>query len=133
MALCKAVVLLRLFLLETSLLLLGDLAKRVKLLQLQGRLQTVRRLPKPGTTVNQVVFAGRTRLRGIYIVNAGAAGDLDFKNGSSNGSTVMKLMTTGTAATADYPDIPDEGVLCSDGAYVNFTTTDVTAFTVFFN
>ncbi len=86
-----------------------------------------------GTTVNQTVFAGRTRLRGIYIVNAGAAGDLDFKNGSSNGDTVMKLMTTGTAATADYPDIPDEGVLCADGAYVNFTTTDVTAFTVFFN
>ena len=86
-----------------------------------------------GTTVNQTVFAGRARLRGIYIVNAGAAGDLDFKNGSSNGSTVMKLMTTGTAATADYPDIPDEGVLCADGAYVNFTTTDVTAFTVFFN
>ena len=43
----------------------------------------------------------------------------------------MKLMTTGTAATADYPDIPDEGVLCSDGAYVNFTTTDVTAFKIF--
>ena len=42
-------------------------------------------------------------------------------------------MTTGTAATADYPDIPDEGVLCADGAYVNFTTTDVTAFTVFYN
>ena len=43
------------------------------------------------------------------------------------------IPTTGTAATADYPDIPDEGVLCADGAYVNFTTTDVTAFTVFFN
>jgi hypothetical protein len=86
-----------------------------------------------GTTVNQVVFAGRTRLRGIYFVNSAAAGVLDFKNGASNGTTVMQLMTSGTASTADYPDIPDEGVLCSDGAYVNFTTTDVTAFTVFYN
>jgi len=86
-----------------------------------------------GTTVNQVVFAGRTRLRGIYFVNSAAAGVLDFKNGASNGTTVMQIMTSGTASTADYPDIPDEGVLCSDGAYVNFTTTDVTAFTVFYN
>jgi hypothetical protein len=86
-----------------------------------------------GTTVNQVVFAGRTRLRGIYFVNSAAAGVLDFKNESSNGTTVMQIMTSGTASTADYPDIPDEGVLCSDGAYVNFTTTDVTAFTVFYN
>ena len=86
-----------------------------------------------GTTVNQVVFAGRTRLRGIYFVNSAAGGVLDFKNESSNGTTVMQIMTSGTASTADYPDIPDEGVLCSDGAYVNFTTTDVTAFTVFYN
>ena len=86
-----------------------------------------------GTTVNQVVFAGRTRLRGIYFVNSAAAGVLDFKNGSSSGTSVIKFMTSGTASTADYPDIPDEGVLCSDGAYVNFTTTDVTAFTVFYN
>ena len=69
------------------------------------------------------------------IVNsAGAAGVLDFKNGSSSGSFCYKVYDFWEQlTTADYPDIPDEGVLCADGAYVNFTTTDVTAFTVFFN
>ena len=45
----------------------------------------------------------------------------------------MKLQTTGTAATADYPDVPDDGVLCTDGAFVNCLAASFTALTVFYN
>jgi hypothetical protein len=85
-----------------------------------------------GTTVSATIFAGRTRIRGVYFVNSNNAGTLDFVNGN-NGSTVMKLLTTGTQNTSDYPDIPDEGLLCKDGAFVNFLAADVAALTVFFN
>ena len=45
----------------------------------------------------------------------------------------MTLQTTGTQNTSDYPDIPDGGLLCPDGAFVNFAAADVFAVTVFFN
>ena len=85
-----------------------------------------------GTTVSETIFAGRARIRGIYFVNSNNSGKLDFVNGN-NGNAVMTLLTTGTQNTADYPDVPDEGLLCKDGAFVNFLASDVTAITVFFN
>ena len=87
-----------------------------------------------GTTVIATVFAGRTRVRGIYFVNGGTAGTLDFQNGGTGSSpSLMKFATSGGANTADYPDIPDEGILASDGAYLVYTTTSSTGITVFFN
>ena len=85
-----------------------------------------------GTTVSETIFAGRTRIRGIYFVNTNSSGPLAFHNGN-NGNNVMTLQTTGTQNTSDYPDIPDEGLLCPDGAFVNFAAADVFAVTVFFN
>ena len=85
-----------------------------------------------GTTVSETIFAGRARIRGIYFVNTNSAGPLAFKNGN-NGDIVMSLQTAGTQNTADYPDIPDEGILCSNGVFVNFLAADVAAFTVFYN
>ena len=85
-----------------------------------------------GTTVSETIFAGRTRMRGIYFVNTNSSGPLAFHNGN-NGNNVMTLQTTGTQNTSDYPDIPDEGLWCPDGAFVNFAAADVFAVTVFFN
>lgn len=87
-----------------------------------------------GTTVLATIFAGRTRLRGIYFVNTGTAGILDFQNGNSGFSpSLLEFMTSGGTTSADYPDIPDEGVLFSDGAYLVYSTTISTGITVFFN
>ncbi len=85
-----------------------------------------------GNSISSTIFAGRARIRGIYFVNSTNAGVLNFVNGN-NGPIVMKILTTGTEKTADYPDIPDEGLLCTTGAYVNFAVADVTAITVFYN
>ena len=57
-----------------------------------------------GATVSATIFAGRARIRGIYFVNSNNAGPLTFVDGN-NGATVMKLLTTGTQNTSDYPDI----------------------------
>ena len=85
-----------------------------------------------GTTISETIFAGRARIRGVYFVNSGNSGPLAFVNGN-NGDAVLTLQTSGTAASSDYPDIPDEGLLCSDGVFVNFLVADVAAFTVFYN
>ena len=85
-----------------------------------------------GTTVASTIFAGRARLRGIYFVNSASSGLLSFTDGN-NGTTVLQLLTTGTASSADYPDIPDEGLLCVEGAFVHYIAADVTAVTVFYN
>ena len=85
-----------------------------------------------GTSLSATIFAGRARIRGIYFVNSTTAGTLNFVDGN-NGPSVMKIQTTGTEKTSDYPDIPDEGLVCATGAYVNFTATHVTALTVFYN
>ena len=85
-----------------------------------------------GTTISETIFAGRARIRGVYFVNSGNSGPLAFVNGN-NGDAVLTLQTSGTAASSDYPDIPDEGLLCSDGVFVNFLAADVAAFTVFYN
>lgn len=87
-----------------------------------------------GATVIAPVFAGRTRIRGIYFVNTGTAGILNFTNGvTGNGASILKFITSGGATSADYPDIPDEGLLFKDGAYLVYPTTATTGVTVFFN
>jgi len=85
-----------------------------------------------GTTISSTIYAGRARIRGLYFVNTANSGPLNFVNGN-NGNTVMKIQTTGGATSADYPDVPDEGLLCPDGAFVNFLATDVASLTVFYN
>ena len=68
----------------------------------------------------------------LTIRNSSKSISLAFVNGN-NGDTVLTLQTSGTAASSDYPDIPDEGLLCPDGAFVNFLAADVASFTVFYN
>ena len=43
------------------------------------------------TTGTGVVFAGRTRVRGMHIVPSGTAGLIDFKNTSSSGTKLLEI------------------------------------------
>ncbi|SVB24663.1 uncharacterized protein METZ01_LOCUS177517 [marine metagenome] len=76
------------------------------------------------TTGTGVVFAGRTRIRGMHIVPSSAEGIIDFKNGSSSGTKVLE-MGVYTDQTPVDPYIPDNGVLFKDGAMVNIGATDL--------
>jgi len=74
-------------------------------------------------------YAGRTRIRGMTGIGAGA-GILFFKNASTTGVTQLALDVKDD--TID-PYIPDNGIMCADGAYFQITGTSPTGLTVFYD
>ena len=87
-----------------------------------------------GTTgvAADIIFGGRTRLKGYSIVSGGAAGVIEFVNGEPNGggSALFKARTIGTDNTTIDNTIPQNGVVFEDGMYVKYTTgtTDMMSF-----
>ena len=79
-----------------------------------------------------IVFAGRTRIRGITGTSKASAGNVVFKNTSITGTTLLTIPLTGAVSSID-PYIPDNGVLFNAGAYVNLTAADITGVTVYYD
>ena len=85
------------------------------------------------TTGTGVVFAGRTRVRGMHIVPSGTAGLIDFKNTSSSGTKLLEIGVH-TDQTPVDPYIPDDGILFDAGSFINLGSTDLaTSITVFYD
>ena len=82
---------------------------------------------KDGLT-SGIVFAGRTRIRGMNGVAGAGAATLFFKNSSTSGSTKFVLDVDQAEAIAPY--IPDNGVLFDDGAYFIMAGTAVVGVSV---
>ena len=78
-----------------------------------------------------VIFAGRTRLKGAYIVNSGTAGTIDFLITSPTGTSTMKIGTVASATVNRDVAIPEEGVLFTAGAYIQYTQSTFTTMTAF--
>ena len=79
-----------------------------------------------------VVFAGRTRIRGITGTSKASAGNITFTNTSITGTTLLTIPTTG-AVDAIEPYIPDNGILFKAGAYITVPAASVTGITVFYD
>ena len=79
-----------------------------------------------------IVFAGRTRIRGITGTSKASAGNIVFKNTSITGTTLLTIPLTGAVSSID-PYIPDNGVLFDAGAYINLTAADITGVTVYYD
>ena len=79
-----------------------------------------------------IVFAGRTRIRGITGTSKAVAGNITFTNTSITGTTLLTIPTTGAVSSID-PYIPDNGVLFDAGAYITVPATSVTGVTVFYD
>ena len=79
-----------------------------------------------------IVFAGRTRIRGITGTSKASAGNIVFKNTSITGTSLLTIPLTGAVSSID-PYIPDNGVLFNAGAYINLTAADVTGVTVYYD
>ena len=79
-----------------------------------------------------IVFAGRTRIRGITGTSKASAGSIVFKNTSITGTSLLTIPLTGAVSSMD-PYVPDNGVLFKAGAYVNLTAADVTGITVYYD
>jgi len=84
-----------------------------------------------GTAKEGIVFAGRTRIRGLHGVSSSTAGSMVFRNTSTSGSILLELDTPNQDDFID-PYIPDDGVLFDSGAYLN-VGDGVTSVTVFFD
>ena len=74
------------------------------------------------STTTGVLFKGRTRVRGCHGVSAAAtAGALIVRNTSQSGTKVMEIDAPAAAGTIE-PFIPDIGVMCTAGAYIDIST-----------
>ena len=82
---------------------------------------------KDGAT-SGIVFAGRTRIRGMNGVGGSGAATLFFKNGSTSGSSKFVLDVDQAETVAPY--IPDNGILFDDGAYFIMIGTAVVGISV---
>jgi hypothetical protein len=78
-----------------------------------------------------VVFAGRSRLKGIYLTSTATAGTTDFLNSSPVGTSVMKLSSVASATATRDVVIPEEGVLFTSGIYIQYTVSTFLTMTVF--
>ena len=75
------------------------------------------------------LFAGRTRVRGMHAVNAGA-GTILFNNSSIDGSEILGMPVD--AGDLD-PYIPDDGMVFDSGAFIKVNVGVITGLTVFFD
>jgi hypothetical protein len=83
---------------------------------------------KDGTATG-IVFAGRTRVRGMNGVAGAGAGRLYFKNSSAT-TGANKLILDVDNGEAIAPYIPDNGILFADGAYFAYDGTAVVGVSV---
>jgi hypothetical protein len=79
------------------------------------------------------IFAGRTRVRQMQVSSGGAAGNVEVRNGSTSGATGITVRTTATADDNTTINIPQDGVLYKDGAFVTFNESECSAVTAYFD
>jgi len=82
--------------------------------------------------VGAPMFEGRMRLRGMYAVNTATGGTISFREGTVGGTINMQFNTVGNADSAEYPDIPDNGMLFVGGGYITYSAANMASITVFF-
>ena len=83
---------------------------------------------KDGTSTG-IVFAGRTRIRGMNGVAGAGAGRLYFKNSSATTGANRFILDVDSGEDID-PFIPNNGILFEDGAYTAYDGTAVVGLSV---
>tara|TARA_R100001443_G_scaffold88129_1_gene94643 strand:+ start:1727 stop:2314 length:588 start_codon:yes stop_codon:yes gene_type:complete len=78
------------------------------------------------------IFAGRTRVRGMYGVAGGGAGRVFIKNSSATTGPNRLIVDVDSGEDID-PYIPDNGILCEDGAYFAYDGTAVVGLSIQFD
>ena len=79
------------------------------------------------------IFQGRTRVRQVNAESGGAVGSVLFKDGSITGTTLLTVRTGGTAGDINTVNIPQDGILYKDGAFVTFSEVSCNSATVYFD
>ena len=73
----------------------------------------------------EVFYAGRARLRGLYVVRTGTAGLISLNTGADPSTAINRFRFANPAAanTSENVIIPDNGVVFEDGIYINYLST----------
>ena len=79
------------------------------------------------------IFAGRTRVRQANVASGGAIGSVEVKNGSITGTTQLTLRTQATEGDISTVNIPQDGILYKNGAYISFSEVNCNSVTVYFD
>ncbi len=79
------------------------------------------------------VFQGRTRVRQVNAESGGSIGSVLFRNGSLTGTALLTVRTGATAGDVNTVNIPQDGILYKDGAFVTFDETQCNSATVYFD
>jgi len=83
------------------------------------------------TAVADVVFAGRSRLKGVFLTSTATAGTIDFLTTSPTGTSVLKLSSVSDADATRDVTIPSDGVVFSAGIYIQYTVSTFLTLTAF--
>ena len=79
------------------------------------------------------IFQGRTRVRQVNAESGGAIGSVLFRDGSLTGTALLTVRTGATAGDINTVNIPQDGILYKDGAFVTFNETQCNSATVYFD
>ncbi len=79
------------------------------------------------------IFQGRTRVRQVNAESGGAIGSGLFRDGSLTGTALLTVRTGATAGDINTVNIPQDGILYKDGAFVTFDETQCNSATVYFD
>ena len=85
-----------------------------------------------GADIAAPIYRGDLRMRGMYAVNTGTAGTINFVQGSASGTSRLKFNTVAAANSTEYPDIPEDGVVFRNGGYILFDQAKLSSITVFY-
>jgi len=79
------------------------------------------------------VFAGRTRVRQANVASGGAIGSVEVRDESISGDSLLTIRTTATEGDISTINIPQDGILYKDGAFVTFSEVNCNSVTVYFD
>jgi hypothetical protein len=68
-----------------------------------------------------IVYGGRTRLKGAFIINAATAGTISFLTNGEDGTELLKVGTVASAIVSRDITVPEEGILFDQGIYITYT------------
>ena len=79
------------------------------------------------------VFAGRTRIRQANVASGGAIGSVEVRDAGTAGSSLLTLRTQATAGDISTVNIPQDGIVFRNGAYITFSEVNCNSVTVYFD
>ena len=79
------------------------------------------------------IFAGRTRVRQANVASGGAIGSVEVRDESVSGTSLLTVRTQATEGDISTINIPQDGILYKDGAFVTFSEVNCNSVTVYFD